>query len=397
MTFDFRASQLRTSKIIASGSTGTNAKLLLYPIAADGSPSNQGNINSSIFDTGSIGHDVFFFVSGGIGGINGSSQVISLFGGDVYASGSIKTEQTLTAQNVSAVNVGASLSVSGLQFIGTNAPDTNFFISSLTGRFVVQSYYGGGVADIHSQGKISFGNGSAYSGTLSSSNTDNRTWNFPDVSGDVLLTSRILAGTNITVNSHSNGYVSITGSAGSASTTWIDGGAKLKTTASVAISTDGVYADAHGSDNYFYVSGSGANKAVFGGTTHFSGNVESEADFGPFKFAKLYTGGSTPTLIWSSYLSSSYTVQNIDMLLMVKKKNNLGRGRFHREFVVSRTTGSVSIDSDISVVVPDYCTTGSWTFSIVPSGSYLNVYVTGSAATDLRWQLRAQVDEIIDN
>lgn len=196
MAYDFRANQIRLNRIISSGSVP------IYVYSSGSAADFQGGLN---FPTANIGSDVFLFVSG-------SSTEKTLFGGDVHSSGSITTEQTLTAQAVSAVNVAGSLSISGFQYIGTNTPDTNFFISSPAGRFVVQSYYGGGVADIHSQGKISFSNAAAYSGTLSSSNTDNRTWNFPDASGDVLFTSRILAGPNITVNSHASGLVSITGS-----------------------------------------------------------------------------------------------------------------------------------------------------------------------------------------
>lgn len=213
MTLDFRASQIRTSKIISSGSTGTGAKLLLYPIEAQGTPQNQGVINPALFGTGSIGNDVFLFVSGAINGTNRTDHGITLFGGDVYSSGSIR----------------------------------------------------------------------------------------------------------------------------------------------------------------------------------------AEGDFGPHKKGSVVTSGSTPTLLWSSYLSASHTVQNIDLTIIAKQQDNINRARFRREFMVSRTTGSVSVDNDISVIVPDYQSTGSWSFSIVPSGSYLNVYVTGSLGTNILWSCRSVVDEITGN
>ncbi|TXH11650.1 MAG: hypothetical protein E6R04_00970, partial [Spirochaetes bacterium] len=62
MTYDFRASQIRTNKLITSGSTGTNAALLIYPFTV--ALNQSGSINSSMFGTGSIGQDVFLFVSG---------------------------------------------------------------------------------------------------------------------------------------------------------------------------------------------------------------------------------------------------------------------------------------------------------------------------------------------
>ena len=48
MTTDFRAKQVQVSKIIPSGSSGTNAKILIYPIEAeDSSAPNTGVIDTS--------------------------------------------------------------------------------------------------------------------------------------------------------------------------------------------------------------------------------------------------------------------------------------------------------------------------------------------------------------
>lgn len=87
MTIDFRALQVQTNKLIASGSTGTGARLLIYGIEASSiSQPNQGIINTNVFDTGSIGTDAFLFVSGAL--LTGSNG-ISVFGGSVRASGSV--------------------------------------------------------------------------------------------------------------------------------------------------------------------------------------------------------------------------------------------------------------------------------------------------------------------
>jgi hypothetical protein len=90
MSYDFRADQTRTKKIIASGSTNTGAKLLIYPIDADKvSLPNQGVIDPAKFDTSAIGTDVFVFVSGSISSKGVSdSHGTTTFGGDVYTSGS---------------------------------------------------------------------------------------------------------------------------------------------------------------------------------------------------------------------------------------------------------------------------------------------------------------------
>ena len=76
MAYDFRASQIRTNKIIASGSTGTGAALILYGHENDGVPPLVGKI-ANTFNTGSIGLDTFLYVSG-------SENKRSVFGGGGY-------------------------------------------------------------------------------------------------------------------------------------------------------------------------------------------------------------------------------------------------------------------------------------------------------------------------
>jgi hypothetical protein len=390
MTFDYRASQLRTSKIIASGSTGTGAKLLLYPIDSQGTPLNQGNISAALFGTGSIGNDVFLFVSGAIGSINGSSNGASVFGGDVYVSGNLKSAGTITGSEITATTV------KGVQFIGENSPDFYFYVASARARFNVYSSLGGGIVDFRSQGNISFQDGTAFSGTLSSSLTGNRLWQLPDGSGDVTLTNRILAGPNTTINTYAGGYVAITGSSG-ASTTWIASGSSLKTTSSVAISSDDLYADAHGTDIAFYVSGSGSQKSVFGGTVHFSGTVESAGDFGPIKTGTITTFIASPTgLVWQTTLSD-YEIQNINLSLVGKQTNNANYAKFSREFTLVRTTGSVAFADSVNAYTPDFQTTGSWGFSLILSASSMSVYVTGSMLGDVFWKCQATVNALTSN
>jgi hypothetical protein len=91
MTKDLRASQLQTNQIVTSGSSGTNARLVIYPVERQSTANpNQGIINPALFNTSSIGTDVFLFVSGGIGQRNSTnSKAISVFGGDVVVSGNL--------------------------------------------------------------------------------------------------------------------------------------------------------------------------------------------------------------------------------------------------------------------------------------------------------------------
>lgn len=100
--------------------------------------------------------------------------------------------------------------------------------------------------------------------------------------------SYLLAGTNITITSQSNGQILIAASGGGSTSgsflggnAWIDGGGTIRTTSSVAIDSAGAYAATQGSDVYFYVSGSqglsagaGARKiALFGGDAVVSGSL----------------------------------------------------------------------------------------------------------------------------
>jgi hypothetical protein len=87
MAYDFRASQIRTNKIVASGSTGTSASIMLYSHEDDGVPPLRGNLDAS-FDTSAIGSDTFLFVSG-------SEEKRTVIGGGLTLSGTIQPLQGL--------------------------------------------------------------------------------------------------------------------------------------------------------------------------------------------------------------------------------------------------------------------------------------------------------------
>ena len=171
MTLTFRASQIETNKIISSGSTGTptGAKLLIYPHDADDTTApNQGYINQSAFNTGSIGTDIFLYVSGGISKKDvGDSHAITCFGGDVHISGN------LTVDGSSPGGGGGS----------------NFFWSP-SNPFIEAS------------GSLAITGSGYFKGGLSGS--------LQEISSGVPY---LLAGPNITVATNSLGQISITGSA----------------------------------------------------------------------------------------------------------------------------------------------------------------------------------------
>lgn len=163
MAFDFRALQVRTNKLIASGSTGRNALLLIYPVAA--SSDLAGGINASAFPATGIGTDVFMFVSGASGDKDGSSPTVTVFGGDVHVSGTLSTalpidfdtDWTLTGSTVfttSSVMVGKTTKVT------EEGTDVFMFVSGNIGS-----------KDTATRGLTAFGGDIHISGTITSDNT----------------------------------------------------------------------------------------------------------------------------------------------------------------------------------------------------------------------------------
>lgn len=89
--FDFRTSSIQTKQIIATGSfdgTGTRSQIAIYPIEAQGSPPNQGVIDSELEDQ-LVGDDVFLFVSGAKDSKGASTRGVTVFGGDIHISGNM--------------------------------------------------------------------------------------------------------------------------------------------------------------------------------------------------------------------------------------------------------------------------------------------------------------------
>ena len=95
--FDFRTSQIQTKQIIATGSfdgLGANSQIAIYPIEAEGSPANQGEISAGLLAQLDA-TDVFLFISGGIGEKDGTNRATTVFGGDIHISGNMTIDGTL--------------------------------------------------------------------------------------------------------------------------------------------------------------------------------------------------------------------------------------------------------------------------------------------------------------
>lgn len=89
-SIDFRADQIQTKQIIVTGSGAGTTKLLIYGIEAQGSPVNEGLINTTYFPQTGIGGDVFLYVSGAVNTKDSATvRGTSVFGGDLVVSGSL--------------------------------------------------------------------------------------------------------------------------------------------------------------------------------------------------------------------------------------------------------------------------------------------------------------------
>lgn len=85
MPVDFKANQIRTSQIIASGSNSSNAAILVYGVSA--ATNDSGGYGPGLIS--GVGVDTFAFVSGSIGSKNSTTRGTAVIGGDVVVSGTI--------------------------------------------------------------------------------------------------------------------------------------------------------------------------------------------------------------------------------------------------------------------------------------------------------------------
>lgn len=200
MAVDFRASQFRGAKFISSGSTGTGAKLVFYDISADSTTTpNIGSINSNKFSTTAIGTDIFAYFSGS-NGLYGffdipGAQVVSLpdtvfSGSAVFKSSSLNSNPGIFWRgDLDALDVDVSLYTaagSGNEFRFFNTFGATKF--SAVGNFTFEN----------APAKFPYG----MSGSLTQLDTGG---------------SYLVAGTNVTIVSNSNGSITISSTASGSS------------------------------------------------------------------------------------------------------------------------------------------------------------------------------------
>lgn len=325
MPIDFRASQVQTNKIIASGSTGTEtgAQIVVYShLADDGAAPNQGFIDQAVFNTGSIGTDIFLYVSGGIGQrLVGGAKSISVFGGDLHVSGNL--------------TVGGSYPSGG----GGGA---NFFFSE-TNKLIEAS------------GSLEISGSGYFLGGLSGS--------LQQVAPGVPY---LLAGPNITITTNSLGQVEISGSATSttgSSFFRLEVVDYYSTNATSTTTAGQVIFPANQFTGSIVLQGVIANQlsTATGSIRLFNVSSGSYVEIGGAGITHLKVSGSTPTIVTSVNLISASNFNSSSQAIyeLQVSSSNPGSYAFFGGFEL-RPFGSFTGISYVTASNNFYYVSGTW-------------------------------------
>lgn len=255
-SYDFRAQQVKTGKLIVSSSTedAVPNRLLIYPVEVDGTPSNQGNINQVTFATSSIGGDVYVHFYGS------NTKVVS-FGGKTKFSSSINSLGGFSGSHQFLADGTTPAFVGGPNITVNFIPNGAVAISgSSTG------------ADSNANYLLTSATASLANSRLIASGVGIEL--FDNGVDKLIISSRLTAGNNINFISGTNGTIVISSLSGSVFTV---SATYAKTTSSISIDTSGRYSSQIGSDVYFFVSGSEANTSVFQGRLNVSGTIKAHS------------------------------------------------------------------------------------------------------------------------
>lgn len=148
MANDFKAKQIRTTQVIASGSNGSGAAILLY--GSSSATNFSGGYSATM--TSDVGSDVFLFVSGSIGSKGtAGSKGMTVLGGDTQISGSLFVSRpslfggnVIITGSLGAAKMTGSLQQtdSGLSYLVAGANVT--IVSGSNGQIRISSTGGSG-------------------------------------------------------------------------------------------------------------------------------------------------------------------------------------------------------------------------------------------------------------
>ena len=395
MSFDFNASQIRTTQIIASGSKTTTPAIMIY--GSGSATSYTGAYTADVLSK--VGTDTFLFVSGTIGkrGVSGA-KALTLFGGDIITSGSVTALLGLSG-SLTRLSDGKSYLVAGSNVTITSASNGQVTISSTGGGTPSDNsnfwfdFPNAGVGKIYTTGSVAIGlvgssdtkgndvffftsgtiggrgvtGTSVFGGDLVTSGT---LYSLSGISGSLTRltdgTSYLREGSNITIASSSNGAITISSTGGAGSSLFTDPAAgKINTTGSLALAGNlgSSYITSNvGSDVFFFASGSIAGRGV-SGTSVFGGDLVTSGSLYALNGNATVsaTAGSSTITLTSAGGSTTFTETNSGNLEI---RNTALAG----QFVASvKTSGGVT--SNFLDVRPNGSSTGS-VISIFPSSIY---------------------------
>lgn len=280
----------------------------------------------------------------------------TIWDGSKFITGSIQSQVSGTWIEGSPsprIRTSASVAIgSGTSFAQQFGSDIFFYVSGARGSVTAgRSTFGG---DVVVSGALDVRSGMIVTGTLMGSNIISGAVGIssPWFTGSLVNLqngkSYLLAGTGITTATGSDGQVTLSVDAGviSNQNEWIDGGNKLRTTASVAIGAGAVFASDKGSNVVFYVSGTyatSASSAILPSTT-MSGTL-------------TMVGGyvDIPTVV-----TGNYTILSTDSIIAVSAASALtitlpttpefGRSYFIKDIKGSAATTNITVSSSVHLI-----------------------------------------------
>jgi len=204
---------LSTADPITVGTTNQTWVLFstIYPVFVKSGSYARSTVNISFGNqyTNEIGSNVFFYVSGTIAA--NSDPKISVFGGDIFASGSLTVKQGLSGSLTRLVD-GKSYLVAGDNITITSASNGQITIAGLAGD-ITSITAGNGLLGGASGGDVTISIDNSIVATVSGTTFSGVTKHSAGLSGSLTKlsdgTSYLIAGSGVNISSASNGAVTL--------------------------------------------------------------------------------------------------------------------------------------------------------------------------------------------